>query len=220
VDAEVGEPQGLSECQLYSDRPASTSWLRRFDDVCHELRRGTMCRQATPSLRTCRATTELALPGDYVAGPRIEFYSRAVLLVIASRGMPWRRGGRLQHHMPNSAVGSDRSDVARSSGMRRMAELIPPNRNAGRLCGSIRRDERCHRFPSQRAGAVATGKSHDELMTQEPLKIGLLAPPWAATPPPGYGGTESVVCHLAQGLSLRSLVHLMSGVAWLTMART
>ncbi|WP_206601649.1 glycosyltransferase family 4 protein [Mycobacterium paraense] len=38
-------------------------------------------------------------------------------------------------------------------------------------------------------------------MTQEPLKIGLLAPPWAAVPPPGYGGTESVVCGLAQGLT-------------------
>ncbi|BBZ47212.1 glycosyltransferase family 4 protein [Mycobacterium parmense] len=37
-------------------------------------------------------------------------------------------------------------------------------------------------------------------MTQEPLKVGLLAPPWAAVPPPGYGGTESVVCQLAQGL--------------------
>jgi glycosyltransferase involved in cell wall biosynthesis len=40
----------------------------------------------------------------------------------------------------------------------------------------------------------------DLFMTQEPLKIGLLAPPWAAIPPPGYGGTESVVCQLAQGL--------------------
>jgi glycosyltransferase involved in cell wall biosynthesis len=38
-------------------------------------------------------------------------------------------------------------------------------------------------------------------MTQEPLKVGLLAPPWAAVPPPGYGGTESVVCELAQGLT-------------------
>lgn len=38
-------------------------------------------------------------------------------------------------------------------------------------------------------------------MTQEPLRIGLLAPPWAAVPPPGYGGTESVVCQLAQGLT-------------------
>lgn len=38
-------------------------------------------------------------------------------------------------------------------------------------------------------------------MTQDSLKIGLLAPPWAATPPSGYGGTESVVCQLAQGLT-------------------
>ncbi|CAN3128613.1 glycosyltransferase family 4 protein [Mycobacterium sp. smrl_JER01] len=37
-------------------------------------------------------------------------------------------------------------------------------------------------------------------MTQESLKVGLLAPPWAAVPPPNYGGTESVVCQLAQGL--------------------
>ena len=33
------------------------------------------------------------------------------------------------------------------------------------------------------------------------MKIGLLAPPWAAVPPPGYGGTESVVCQLARGLT-------------------
>jgi Glycosyltransferase Family 4 len=38
-------------------------------------------------------------------------------------------------------------------------------------------------------------------MPLEPLNIGLLAPPWAAIPPPGYGGTESVVCQLARGLS-------------------
>lgn len=38
-------------------------------------------------------------------------------------------------------------------------------------------------------------------MTQEPLKVGLLAPPWAAIPPPSYGGTESVVCQLAHGLT-------------------
>jgi glycosyltransferase involved in cell wall biosynthesis len=34
-----------------------------------------------------------------------------------------------------------------------------------------------------------------------PLKIGLLAPPWAAVPPPSYGGTESVVSELAVGLT-------------------
>jgi glycosyltransferase involved in cell wall biosynthesis len=38
-------------------------------------------------------------------------------------------------------------------------------------------------------------------MTLNSLKIGLLAPPWAAVPPTGYGGTESVVCQLAQGLT-------------------
>lgn len=39
-------------------------------------------------------------------------------------------------------------------------------------------------------------------MTRESLKVGLLAPPWAAVPPPGYGGTESVVCQLAEGLTV------------------
>lgn len=33
------------------------------------------------------------------------------------------------------------------------------------------------------------------------LKIGLLAPPWAAVPPPSYGGTEAVVAELAVGLA-------------------
>ncbi|NMH96336.1 glycosyltransferase [Pseudonocardia acidicola] len=33
------------------------------------------------------------------------------------------------------------------------------------------------------------------------LSIGLLAPPWAAVPPPTYGGTESVIDQLARGLS-------------------
>jgi glycosyltransferase involved in cell wall biosynthesis len=34
-----------------------------------------------------------------------------------------------------------------------------------------------------------------------PLRIGLLAPPWVAVPPPAYGGTESVVDQLACGLA-------------------
>jgi glycosyltransferase involved in cell wall biosynthesis len=34
-----------------------------------------------------------------------------------------------------------------------------------------------------------------------PLKIGLVAPPWAAVPPPSYGGTEAVVSELAVGLT-------------------
>lgn len=67
--------------------------------------------------------------------------------------------------------------------------------------GLIWRVERYHPFPSRRAGAVAKANPHHEVMTHEPLKIGLLAPPWAAVPPPGYGGTESVVCQLAQGLT-------------------
>lgn len=38
-------------------------------------------------------------------------------------------------------------------------------------------------------------------MNLGPLRIGLLAPPWAAVPPPSYGGTELVVCQLARGLT-------------------
>src|SRR6187397_1760405 len=33
------------------------------------------------------------------------------------------------------------------------------------------------------------------------MRIGLIAPPWLAVPPPGYGGTEMVVDLLATGLS-------------------
>jgi glycosyltransferase involved in cell wall biosynthesis len=32
------------------------------------------------------------------------------------------------------------------------------------------------------------------------VRVGLIAPPWVATPPPGYGGTEAVVDNLARGL--------------------
>ncbi|WP_205538725.1 glycosyltransferase family 4 protein [Mycobacterium kyogaense] len=34
-----------------------------------------------------------------------------------------------------------------------------------------------------------------------PLKIGIIAPPWASVPPPAYGGTESVVSELVAGLA-------------------
>ncbi|HZR90881.1 MAG TPA: glycosyltransferase family 4 protein [Gaiellaceae bacterium] len=37
-------------------------------------------------------------------------------------------------------------------------------------------------------------------MTATPLRIALLAPPWFPVPPPGYGGIESVVALLADGL--------------------
>ena len=32
------------------------------------------------------------------------------------------------------------------------------------------------------------------------MRVGLIAPPWVAVPPPGYGGTEAVVDNLARGL--------------------
>src|SRR5512133_658881 len=35
---------------------------------------------------------------------------------------------------------------------------------------------------------------------RSPLRIGLIAPPWMAVPPPAYGGTESVIDRLARGL--------------------
>src|SRR5579875_2541309 len=35
------------------------------------------------------------------------------------------------------------------------------------------------------------------------MRIGLIAPPWVAVPPPAYGGTEVVVDNLARGLSRR-----------------
>ena len=38
-------------------------------------------------------------------------------------------------------------------------------------------------------------------MTEVPLRIGLLAPPWVPVPPPAYGGTESVIYQLARGLT-------------------
>jgi glycosyltransferase involved in cell wall biosynthesis len=65
----------------------------------------------------------------------------------------------------------------------------------------LRRDERRERFLPRGADAVAIAIAHDERMMFKTMKVGLLAPPWAAIPPPGYGGTESVVCQLARGLT-------------------
>jgi glycosyltransferase involved in cell wall biosynthesis len=39
--------------------------------------------------------------------------------------------------------------------------------------------------------------------TCTPLRVALLAPPWIPIPPPGYGGIEAVVAHLACGLARR-----------------
>jgi glycosyltransferase involved in cell wall biosynthesis len=47
--------------------------------------------------------------------------------------------------------------------------------------------------------ASRTSTVHPHLV-RRPLRIGLLAPPWVPVPPPGYGGTESVVDRLARGL--------------------
>ena len=33
------------------------------------------------------------------------------------------------------------------------------------------------------------------------MRIGLIAPPWIAVPPPAYGGTEAVIDGLARGLT-------------------
>ena len=35
---------------------------------------------------------------------------------------------------------------------------------------------------------------------RSPLRIGMVAPPWFALPPRGYGGTEAVVASLVDGL--------------------
>jgi glycosyltransferase involved in cell wall biosynthesis len=51
------------------------------------------------------------------------------------------------------------------------------------------------------AGVPKVPASHHCPMTLAHLKIGLLAPPWAAVPPPAYGGTESMICQLALGLT-------------------
>lgn len=37
-------------------------------------------------------------------------------------------------------------------------------------------------------------------LDREMLRIGIVAPPWLAVPPPAYGGTESVIDQLARGL--------------------
>jgi glycosyltransferase involved in cell wall biosynthesis len=68
--------------------------------------------------------------------------------------------------------------------------------------GSVRRDDPSEGFLHRGADAVAIAFADDEPMMLDPLKIGLLAPPWAAIPPPGYGGTESVICQLARGLAV------------------
>src|SRR6516165_7202188 len=38
-------------------------------------------------------------------------------------------------------------------------------------------------------------------MRSPAMRIGLIAPPWIAVPPPAYGGTEQVIDNLARGLT-------------------
>ena len=60
---------------------------------------------------------------------------------------------------------------------------------------------RSGRFLFHWADACYGSDFHHCTMDIGPLKIGLLAPPWAAVPPPSYGGTEAVVSELAVGLT-------------------
>jgi len=43
--------------------------------------------------------------------------------------------------------------------------------------------------------------SHEHRDLARPIRVGLIAPPWVAVPPPVYGGTELVVDQLATGLA-------------------
>lgn len=43
--------------------------------------------------------------------------------------------------------------------------------------------------------------SEPQSALNERLRIGIIAPPWVAVPPPGYGGTEMMIDILARGLS-------------------
>jgi glycosyltransferase involved in cell wall biosynthesis len=65
----------------------------------------------------------------------------------------------------------------------------------------IRRYYALQRFLLRWAGVLAGAEFHYGAMGIGPLKIGLVAPPWAAVPPPSYGGTEAVVSELAVGLT-------------------
>lgn len=54
-------------------------------------------------------------------------------------------------------------------------------------------------------------RGSDRAMKNRTLRIGLIAPPWVAVPPPRYGGTELVIDHLARGLvAAGHAVHLFA----------
>lgn len=66
----------------------------------------------------------------------------------------------------------------------------------------LRRDDHCTGFLLCRVVAGGTALSDHGCMATRVLSIGLLSPPWAAVPPPAYGGTEGVVGELARGLAV------------------
>ena len=59
--------------------------------------------------------------------------------------------------------------------------------------------------------------SHLNVMGEQHLKIGLIAPPIIAVPPADYGGTELFVANLAEGLhrvNVQVVVHAMVNRQW------
>jgi glycosyltransferase involved in cell wall biosynthesis len=52
-------------------------------------------------------------------------------------------------------------------------------------------------------GVAETAADPEEQRSGRPLKIAMIAPPWFAVPPIGYGGIEWVVSHLTEGLVAR-----------------
>jgi glycosyltransferase involved in cell wall biosynthesis len=64
----------------------------------------------------------------------------------------------------------------------------------------MRVDPERRRVGDFRLWSLVIVSSSDGSMRTKGLRIGLIAPPWVAVPPPFYGGTEVVVDHLARGL--------------------
>lgn len=84
---------------------------------------------------------------------------------------------------------------------------VAEEENIDLVVGSIQRPgsgPRARRDPSRyrdlRPLSVSAVSASDRGMANGKLRIGLIAPPWVAVPPPQYGGTEVVVDQLARGL--------------------
>ena len=61
------------------------------------------------------------------------------------------------------------------------------------------------------AGSTSTGRSDPR-----PLRIAMVAPPWFSVPPKGYGGIESMVADLVDGLVAKGHHVTLIGVNGLT----